>query len=87
MYNLSQGRGIFMPPKTKEIEEEALRLPPHERAQLAERLINSLNEEENQETERLWLEEAERRYQEYKEGKVKTKSAEMVFKEARSKLE
>ena len=76
-----------MLPKIKEIEEEALRLPPHERAQLAERLINSLDEEENQETERLWLEEAERRYQEYKEGKVKTKPAELVFKEARSKLE
>jgi hypothetical protein len=38
------------------------------------------------ETEKQWIEEAERRYREYKEGKVKTKSAELVFKEARSKF-
>ncbi|KFD41159.1 hypothetical protein HX99_05660 [Peptococcaceae bacterium SCADC1_2_3] len=73
--------------RIKEIEEEALRLPPHERAQLAEHLINSLDEEEDREIERLWLEEAERRYQEYKESKVKTRPAELVFKEARLKLE
>jgi hypothetical protein len=45
------------------------------------------NEKEDWETERLWLKEAERRYQKYKEGKVKTKSAELIFKEARSKFE
>ena len=76
-----------MPLKVKEIEEEAFRLPFHDRAQLAEYLIRSLDKEEDPEAERLWLEEAERRYQEYKEGKVKTKPAELVFKEARSKLE
>lgn len=76
-----------MPSKTKKIEEEALRLSSHERAQLAEHLISSLDELEDPEAERLWIEEAERRYQEYKQGKVKVKPAEMVFKEARSKLE
>jgi putative addiction module component (TIGR02574 family) len=73
--------------KVKKIEEEALQLSSHERAQLAEHLINSLDEEEDPEAERLWLEEAERRYQEYKQGKIKAKPAESVFKEARSKLE
>ena len=73
--------------KAKKIEEEALRLPSHERAQLAEHLINSLDEEEDPQADKLWLEEAERRYQEYKEGKVKAKPAGLVFKEARSKLE
>ena len=76
-----------MPLKAKEIEEEALRLPSHERAQLAEHLINSLDEEEDPQADKLWLEEAERRYQEYKEGKVKAKPAGLVFKDARSKLE
>jgi len=76
-----------MPLKTKEIEDEALRLPSQERAQLAEHLINSLDEEEDPQADKLWLEEAERRYQEYKEGKVKAKPAGLVFKEARSKLE
>ena len=72
--------------KIKEIEEEALRLPSRERAQLAEHLISSLDEEEDPEAEKLWIEEAERRYREYKEGKVKAKPSELVFKEARSKL-
>lgn len=76
-----------MPLKVKELEEEALQLPSHDRAQLAEYLIKSLDEEADPEAEKLWLEEAERRYQEYKQGKVKTKPADLVFKEARSKLE
>jgi len=75
-----------MPLKVKEIEEEAFRLSSHERAQLAEHLIHSLDVEEDPEAEKLWIEEAERRYREYKEGKVKGKSADLVFKEARSKL-
>ena len=75
-----------MPLKIKKIEEEALRLPSRERAQLAEYLIRSLDEEEDMETEKLWIEESERRYREYKEGKVKTKPANLVFKEARSKF-
>jgi putative addiction module component (TIGR02574 family) len=73
--------------KVKGIEEEALKLPSHERARLAEHLISSLDEEEDPEAERLWVEEAERRYKEYREGKVKAKPADFVFKEARSKLE
>lgn len=72
--------------KIKEIKEEPLRLPSHERAQLAEHLISSLDEEEDLEAEKLWIEEAERRYREYKEGKVKAKPSDLVFKEARSKL-
>jgi putative addiction module component (TIGR02574 family) len=73
--------------KIKEIKEEVLRLPSHERAQLAEHLISSLDEEEDLEAEKLWIEEAERRYREYKEGKVKAKPSALVFEEARSKLE
>lgn len=73
--------------KMKEIKEEVLRLPSHERAQLAEHLISSLDEEEDLEAEKLWIEEAERRYREYKEGKVKAKPSDLVFKEARSKME
>jgi len=70
--------------KLKEIEKTALRLSSHERAQLAEHLIHSLDEEEDPEAEKLWIEEAERRYREYKEGKVKGKPAELVFNEASS---
>ncbi len=72
--------------KMKKIEEEALQLSSHERAQLAEHLIHSLDEKEDLDAERLWVAEAESRYQKYKEGKVKAKSADQVFKEVRSKL-
>ena len=75
-----------MASKLKEIEENALRLSPHDRAELAEHLIHSLDEAEDAEAERLWIEEAERRYKEYKAGKVEGILAELVFKEARSKL-
>jgi putative addiction module component (TIGR02574 family) len=76
-----------MPSRIEEIKEEILKLPSNERAQLAEHLIRSLDKEEDPEAERLWIEEAERRYQEYKQGKVKAKPVDAVFKEARLKLE
>lgn len=75
-----------MPMKVKEIEEEALRLNSHERALLVEHLIGSLEPDEDPEAERSWIEEAERRYQDYKAGKVKAIPAEQVFKDARMKL-
>jgi len=75
-----------MPMKVQEIEKEALQLSPHERALLAEHLIGSLETETDPEAERSWIEEAERRYQDYKSGTVKTISAEQVFKDARMKL-
>ena len=70
----------------KEIEKKALKLSSYDRALLAERLITSLEEGEDVEAERLWIEEAERRYKEYKEGKVKAKPANQVFTEAFSKI-
>jgi putative addiction module component (TIGR02574 family) len=72
--------------KIEEIEEKALRLTSRERALLVERLISSLDDEEDPEAERLWIEEAERRYNAYKQGKIKGRSAGLVFKETRSKI-
>jgi putative addiction module component (TIGR02574 family) len=77
---------ILMPMKVKELEEEALRLSSHERALLVEHLIGSLEPDDDPDAECSWIEEAERRYQEYKAGKVKTIPAEQVFKNARTKL-
>lgn len=73
--------------KLKVIEEEALKLPSYDRALLAERLISSLESEDNADVEKLWVEEAERRYKEYKEGKVKVRPAAEVIGEAFSKLQ
>jgi len=72
--------------KVEEIEMEALRLSAHERALLAEHLIGSLETDADPDAERSWIEEAERRYAEYKAGRVKTIPAEQAFKNARAKL-
>lgn len=65
-----------MPLNVKKIEEEASQLHSRDRAQLAESLIKSLDEEEDpEEAEKIWIKEAEQRYREYKEGKVKAKPA------------
>ncbi|MDH4164637.1 MAG: addiction module protein [Nitrospirota bacterium] len=74
-----------MPLTVKEIEKEALKLDARARALLAEHLINSLDAEEDPEAEKAWVEEAERRYQEYKKSGIKARSAELVMREAREK--
>ena len=46
---------------TEELEIEALKLPPQDRAKLAEKLLESLESLSDDENERLWAEEAARR--------------------------
>ena len=46
---------------TEEIESEALKLPPRDRARLAERLLESLENLTDEENSRIWAEEASRR--------------------------
>jgi putative addiction module component (TIGR02574 family) len=71
----------------KDIEKEIFQLPPHERAILARNLIRSLeNEDLDVDCEALWITEADRRYQELKNGKVKGIPAKQVFDEARSRF-
>jgi len=70
-----------------EIDKEVLSLPPRDRAALAEHLLASLDEEPPEEdVEELWYAEAERRYQEYREGKVKMIPAAEVFAHVRASL-
>jgi len=67
----------------KKVEEAALRLTEWERAFLADRLLGSLGKEPRlSEVDAAWLAEAERRYQEYKEGKRAGVPAQAVFEEA-----
>lgn len=56
---------------TKTILMNALHLRPAERLQIVEYLINSLDKPD-EEIEKAWSKEAEKRYKAYKEGKVKT---------------
>ena len=72
-----------MSPDLKECRTQALNLQVKERAELAEYLIASLDSLDDAENEQLWLEEAERRYQEYKKGNISARLAETVFRNAR----
>ena len=69
----------------KNIEKNVYQLPERERAILALNLIRSLEQEEDSDVTDLWIEEAERRYQELKQGIVKGKPAKQVFQEARAR--
>lgn len=66
-----------------EIEQQAQKLKPEERAKLVETLIESLHTPVS-EIEAAWKEEIEERVSAYERGEVQAISAEEVFAEARS---
>jgi putative addiction module component (TIGR02574 family) len=69
-----------------ELEREARRLSEQERALLAQHLIASIDPGQDVDAEAAWLEEAERRYQAYRQGKLTAKPVDQVFREAKSQL-
>jgi len=68
--------------KAKKVLEEALTLPPPERADLAVTLLDSLDEQEDEGVEQAWAHEIERRIQDVESGAVKM----MPWSEARRRL-
>jgi len=68
------------------IEEEALSLPPRERAKLAERLLESLDNLPERDVETLWLDVAERRAREIDEGQVHLVTPEDLERRVRARL-
>ncbi len=70
----------------EKIENDALSLSGQERAFLADRLLSSLGDDVLTKVDVAWIEEAERRYQEYKAGNRQGVSAKDVFAEADSFL-
>jgi hypothetical protein len=70
-----------------EIEKNALQLSAEDRARLAVRLLSSLEEttESPEEIEKLWIAEAERRFQELRDGVVQGIAARDAFAELRNK--
>jgi hypothetical protein len=72
-----------MSPELQECEAQVMSLPINERAILADHLITSLDLLNDSENERLWIDEAERRYQEYKNGNISARSAANVLRDAR----
>ncbi len=61
----------------KKLAETAVLLPPADRAYLAERLLASLEEAD---LEQQWIDEAKRRRDEVRSGKVKPIPAEVVYR-------
>ncbi len=75
-----------MPMAIHKIESEALNLDIHSRATLVGKLLLSLDEPTVSEVEKLWLEEAERRLDDYRTGKVQGIPGNEVFKRAVAEL-
>lgn len=66
----------------EKLENDILSLTPQERAFLADRLLSSLDGDVLSDVDIAWIAEAERRYQEYKEGKRPGINSQEVFSEA-----
>ncbi len=75
-----------MADQQEELEVAVLQLPETGRARLARILLLSLDESVEDETERVWAEEADRRYQEIQRGEVAVQDSDAVFKEARARF-
>lgn len=70
---------------TDRITEEVLSLPVDARLGLVEKLLTSLNLPLDEEVDRLWAEEAERRVTQVEAGEAKLIPGEEVFSKIRSK--
>jgi hypothetical protein len=68
---------------TEDIETAALKLDAKAQARFAEKLLESLSDEENA---RLWAEEAQRRDMEGDADPTSTRAADEVFRDARARL-
>jgi putative addiction module component (TIGR02574 family) len=70
----------------KQIEEAAIKFPRRERERLAEKLQESLQTKRDREILDAWIEEAERRIDDFESGKEPGIPAEQVFKRLRASV-
>jgi len=76
-----------MATRKDELEVEALELPTEDRADLARRLIESLEDSNTGDFEAEWVEEAERRYAAYRDRVSAGRPGREVMREAKARLE
>lgn len=69
----------------EQIQKDALQLPAEDRMQLMQALHDSVMTDEEREVEQAWIEEAERRYQDWKAGRVRGIPGEEVMARLRQK--
>lgn len=72
--------------KFEELTTQVMALPPKSRAELAELLIQSLEEPDDPEIKSAWLAEIQRRDQEIRSGASVTRPADQVLRELREQL-
>lgn len=70
----------------EQLETEIMKLSLDARANLAERIILSLDAPSDEEDLQLWVQEAQRRLKDLREGKAKEVPAEDVFRRARAAI-
>ena len=71
---------------TTQIEQDALHLPQEDRARLALRLLESLDDEFTADADKLWADEVSRRAREIDERKVDLVSAETLEERVSTRL-
>lgn len=69
-----------------DIEKDICALTPNERLDLLKSLVREFDVAAEPNVEKLWLVEAQRRYRELVEGKVKGVPGHLVFERLRSRL-
>jgi len=70
----------------KVLECEAMRLPPGERALLADALISSLDDETTRSIEAAWAQEAESRLHAFHNGEITAVDGPTAIKEIRNRI-
>lgn len=70
----------------KQCEQQAKNLSVEERGQLIQSLIEDLDDIDEQRLEILWIQEASRRLNAYKSGRIESRSSAEVFSNARARL-
>ncbi|MFW8601595.1 addiction module protein [Desulfobacterota bacterium M19] len=76
-----------MATELEQCEQHAMKLSIKEKALLIKRLIQGLDELDEQKLEKLWVEEAARRFNEFEAGNIKARPAKDVFCDARARLQ
>src|SRR5437762_10951137 len=77
---------ITMSSNLDQLTADAMKLPLRDRVQLAQRLVSTLDDEVESDTEELWFAEAERRLEELRSGKVEGVDSDDAFRTARQVL-
>ena len=69
-----------------ELRKELDKLSPKQKAELARTLIDSLDEDLDEDVEQIWLDDAARRYEAYRRGELSSRLSADVFARVRARL-